>query len=267
MGDLPPVGAAASGAAAPILEYRNVSKTFHSARSRNDVQALAAVDLAIHRGEFVTFVGPSGCGKSTLLNITAALMAPSSGEVRLMGAAHAEPSRRIGVMFQSPVLLPWRTVKENVLLPAEVYGLKASQVSNKVDEVLSLVGLADFATAYPDQLSGGMQQRASLARVLAYEPDVLLMDEPFGALDEFTREAMNLEVPKLTRPRSITVLFVTHNIPEAVFLADRVVVMSARPGRVAGVISVPFSHPRTIEVMREPEFTDLVFSVRSTLAA
>jgi NitT/TauT family transport system ATP-binding protein len=165
------------------------------------------------------------------------------------------------------VLLPWRTVKENVLLPAEVYGQADSQIRDKVSEVLSLVGLADFEKAYPDQLSGGMQQRASLARVLAYEPDVLLMDEPFGALDEFTREAMNLEVPRLTRPRSITVLFVTHNIPEAVFLADRVVVMSARPGRVAGVIPVPFSHPRTIEVMRDPEFTDLVFSVRSTLAA
>ena len=146
-------------------------------------------------------------------------------------------------MFQSPVLLPWRTVQENALLPAEVYGQRGSQIRDKVDEVLSLVGLADFANAYPDQLSGGMQQRASLARVLAYEPDVLLMDEPFGALDEFTREAMNLEVPRLTRPRSITVLFVTHNIPEAVFLADRVVVMSARPGRVAGVISVPVRSP------------------------
>ena len=136
-----------------------------------------------------------------------------------------------------------------------------------VGEVLVLVGLGDFANAYPNPLSGGMQQRASLARVLAYEPDVLLMDEPFGALDEFTREAMNLELIKLTRPQSITVLFVTHNIPEAVFLADRVVVMSARPGRVVGVISVPFAHPRTIDVMRERKFTDLVFDVRTTLAA
>lgn len=230
------------------------------------LRALEAVDLTIRRGEFVTLVGPSGCGKSTLLNITGALLAASEGMIAFKGQPLTEPHRQIGVMFQAPVLLPWRTVEKNVLLPAEIYGLPAASVQDRVRRVLNVVGLADFRDAYPHQLSGGMQQRAALARVLAYEPEVLLMDEPFGALDEFTRETMNLELSRLTREAGITVLFVTHNIPEAVFLADRVVVMSPRPGRVSGIVDVPFDQPRVVETMRDPSFTDLTFQVRSILA-
>jgi len=249
-----------------VLDFRGVSKQYLASGSSGRVQALEAVDLQIRRGECVTFVGPSGCGKTTLLNITAALLEASDGQILFDGAPHTEPNREISVMFQSPVLLPWRTVEQNALLPAEIFGIKSSDIVARVREVLGLVGLGEFMNTYPDHLSGGMQQRNALARVLAYDPQVILMDEPFGALDEFTREAMNLELARLTRPRGMTVLFVTHNIPEAVFLADRVVVMTPRPGRVAGVIDVPFDHPRTTEIMRDPVFTDLVFQIRSILA-
>jgi NitT/TauT family transport system ATP-binding protein len=227
--------------------------------------ALQTVDLSIRRGEFVTLVGPSGCGKSTLLMITGALLDATEGSVVYNGRAMTEPNREVGIMFQAPVLFAWRTVEKNVLLPAEIYGLKVDSVRPKARRVLDLVGLTEFLSAYPNQLSGGMQQRVALARVLAYEPDVLLMDEPFGALDEFTREAMNLELLRLTQEAGITVLFVTHNIPEAVFLADRVVVMRTRPGRVAGVVEVPFERPRTIDMMADSRFTELTFRVRSLL--
>ncbi len=169
-------------------------------------------------------------------------------------------------MFQKPVLLPWRKVEKNVYLPAEIAGTTGPATLDRVAKVLAMVGLHDFATALPAQLSGGMQQRAALARTLVYEPELLLMDEPFGALDEFTREAMNLELSRLTHQADITSIFVTHNIPEAVFLADRVVVMSPRPGRVSGIVSVPFPKPRTVDFMRDPEFTDLAFEVRSILS-
>jgi NitT/TauT family transport system ATP-binding protein len=169
-------------------------------------------------------------------------------------------------MFQKPVLLPWRTVEKNAYLPAEISGTMSSAIVERVSRVLAMVGLHEFATALPDQLSGGMQQRAALARTLAYEPELLLMDEPFGALDEFTREAMNLELSDLTHQAGITSLFVTHNIPEAVFLADRVVVMSPRPGRVSGIVEVPFPKPRRVEYMRDPAFTELTFEVRSILS-
>jgi NitT/TauT family transport system ATP-binding protein len=168
-------------------------------------------------------------------------------------------------MFQAPVLLPWRTVEKNVLLPAEVFAMDARAHRDKARAVIEAVGLGDFIDAYPRQLSGGMQQRVALARVLAYEPEVLLMDEPFGALDEFTREAMNLELMRITQPRGITVLFVTHNISEAVFLSDRVVVMTPRPGKVSGVVDVGLPRPREIDVMHDPKFTDLTFEVRNLL--
>lgn len=240
--------------------------TYPSTRGRPPLRALEPVNLSIERGEFVCLVGPSGCGKTTLLKITAALLAPTQGTVLFRDASLTEPSRSIGVMFQKPVLLPWRTVEKNAYLPAEISGTMSSAVVERVARVLDMVGLRDFTTALPDHLSGGMQQRAALARTLAYEPEVLLMDEPFGALDEFTRETMNLELSELTQQAGITSLFVTHNIPEAVFLADRVVVMSPRPGRISGIVEVPFPKPRTVNFMRDPAFTELTFEVRSILA-
>jgi NitT/TauT family transport system ATP-binding protein len=163
------------------------------------------------------------------------------------------------------VLLPWRTIEENVLLPAQIHGMDMGAMRAKAHAILHTVGLGEFVKAYPKQLSGGMQQRAALARVLTYEPQLLLMDEPFGALDEFTREAMNLELMRLAAEAGITVLFVTHNIAEAVFMSDRVVVMTPRPGRVAGVVDIPLPRPREIETMQDPRFTDLVFEIRSIL--
>lgn len=247
----------------PILDIDAVSKTYGT--SGSTVHALQETDLTVRPGEFITLVGPSGCGKSTLLNIVAGLLDASAGQVRFKGQPMDGPSRDIGFMFQAPVLLPWRTVERNVLLPAEVFGQDVKAQRDKARDVLGLVGLGEFAERYPRQLSGGMQQRVSLARVLVYEPDVLLMDEPFGALDEFTRETMNLELLKIAQATGVTVLFVTHNIGEAVFLADRVVVMSPRPGRVAGVVQVGLPRPRTIEQQHDPVFTDLVFEVRGLL--
>lgn len=246
-----------------ILEIKGVSKTYES--PNGDVRALEPVDLSVARGEFVSFVGPSGCGKSTLLNIVARLLTPTTGAVELDGVEQTEPSRDVGFMFQAPVLLPWRTVEQNVLLPADIFGISQKSILGKAQEVLGRVGLGDFRKAYPKQLSGGMQQRVALARVLTYEPKVLLMDEPFGALDEFTREAMNLELIRIARNAGITVLFVTHNINEAVFLADKVVVMSPRPGRVSGVVDIPFGPTREIETMHSSTFTDLSFEVRNIL--
>jgi NitT/TauT family transport system ATP-binding protein len=246
-----------------VIELQSVSKAYTG--GAGPLQALDDVSVSVERGELICFVGPSGCGKSTLLSIVAGLMPGTSGRVLLHGREVHEPSRDVGFMFQAPVLLPWRTVEKNVRLPAEIFGARSIQSEAKAREVLELVGLGDFANAYPRELSGGMQQRLALARVLAYEPEVLLMDEPFGALDEFTREAMNLELLRIASSAEVTVLFVTHNIAEAVFLGDRVVVMSPRPGRIAGEIKPPFPHPRQIEMMHDSRFADCVFAVRGLL--
>ena len=248
-----------------ILSLEGISKTYRSRGGQGKVEALLPVHQEIEASQFISLVGPSGCGKTTLLNIVAGLLSPTSGRVLFEGEPMAGPSRDMGAMFQKPVLLPWRTVEKNVMLPAEVFGLSEAEVAPRVREAIELVGLSDFAKSLPQHLSGGMQQRVALVRVLAYRPKVLLMDEPFGALDEFTREAMNVELIRLTRPAGITVLFVTHNISEAVFLSDRVIVMSARPGRVTGVVDVPFDNPRDIEVMREQKFTDIAFEIRESL--
>jgi len=248
---------------APVVEARALSKIFWV--GEEEVVALDRIDLTVGKGEFVSFVGPSGCGKSTLLNLVAGLLPATAGEVLLLGDPVVEPSRRIGFMFQSPVLLPWRTVESNVLLPAEVFGMDLGEKRHRARAVIEAVGLGEFANAYPNQLSGGMQQRVALARVLTYEPEFLLMDEPFGALDEFTREAMNLELMRIVQTAGITVLFVTHNIGEAVFMSDRVVVMTPRPGRVSGVVDVSWPQPREIRMMHDPVFADLVFEVRELL--
>jgi NitT/TauT family transport system ATP-binding protein len=246
-----------------VVETRALSKTFQIAQGT--VTALRDVNIAVNAGEFVSFVGPSGCGKSTLLNIIAGLLPKTSGEVHVHGQPITEPSRKMGFMFQAPVLLPWRNVEKNVLLPAEVYGLKPDAVRDKARSVIEAVGLKDFMKAYPKQLSGGMQQRVALARVLTYEPEILLMDEPFGALDEFTREAMNLELMRITQSAGITCIFVTHNINEAVFLSDKVVVMTPRPGEVSGIVDVTLPRPREIRTMHDSAFADLIFEVRNRL--
>jgi NitT/TauT family transport system ATP-binding protein len=258
-----PAPASAGAGSDPLITIRGVKKTFVT--REKTVNALAEVDLDIHPREFISFVGPSGCGKSTLLNIVAGLLSASEGIVTVDGQRLTEPRRDMAFMFQHAVLLPWRSVESNVLMPAEVAGLDKEKVRPKAREILETVGLGDFLDALPSQLSGGMQQRVALARVLTYGPKVLLMDEPFGALDEFTREAMNLELMRLAKETGITVLFVTHNVAEAAFLSHRVVVMSARPSRVAGVIDVPFAWPRTVDVMAQQEFTDLQFSIRHLL--
>lgn len=248
----------------PVLELDGVSKVFRTGGS-GTVHALDAIRLSLGENELVSVVGPSGCGKSTLLSIAGGLTQPSAGRVLFEGGQLTEPSRKIGFMFQTPVLLPWRTVERNVLLPPEVFRADVSAYRPKARRWLELVGLSDFTDSYPWQLSGGMQQRVALARVLVYEARVLLMDEPFGALDEFTRETMNLELLRITREAQVAVLFVTHNISEAVFLGDRVVVMSPRPGRITGVVDVPFARPRDIELMQDTAFLECTAEVRRIL--
>jgi NitT/TauT family transport system ATP-binding protein len=237
-----------------------VSKVFPSG-----LEALRAVSVDIHPGEFVSCVGPSGCGKSTLLKLIGGLLEPSTGEIAVGGRKVSGPRRDVGVMFQTSVLFPWRTVLENVLLPIEVFGLERAAAIDKARGILRLVGLDGREGAYPRELSGGMQQRAALSRVLITDPPIILMDEPFGALDEFTRERMNLELLRVWSERGQTIIFVTHSINEAVFLSDRIVVMDTLPGRVLAVVDVPLARPRSIEVMKSPEFAKTAFEVREYL--
>ena len=237
-----------------------VSKVFPSG-----LEALRAVSVDIHPGEFVSCVGPSGCGKSTLLKLIGGLLEPSTGEITVGGRRVSGPRRDVGVMFQTSVLFPWRTVLENVLLPIEVFGLERTSAMDKARGILRLVGLEGREGAYPRELSGGMQQRAALSRVLITDPPIILMDEPFGALDEFTRERMNLELLRIWGERGQTIIFVTHSINEAVFLSDRIVVMGTAPGRVLAVVDVPLARPRSIEVMKSPEFARTAFEVREYL--
>jgi NitT/TauT family transport system ATP-binding protein len=229
--------------------------------------ALESVSLSVRSGEFVSLVGPSGCGKSTVLNIVAGLTRPSGGAVAIDGERVSAPRRDIGMMFQSPVLLPWRTNLDNVLLPAEVFGLQRSGFVDKALGLLRLAGLQDFAKRYPFELSGGMQQRVAICRMLLCDPKVLLMDEPFSALDEMSREYLNLQLLRLWEEHRKTVIFVTHNIGEAVFLSDRVVVMSARPGRIAQVMTVDLPRPRSRATLLSEAFFRSVTNVRKTLDA
>ncbi len=232
------------------------------------VEALRDIDLAVGRGELVALLGPSGCGKSTLLRIIAGLRPPSRGRVEVDGRPVLRPLPSVGMVFQAPVLLKWRTIESNVLLPAELSGLDPHAYRSRAGELLRLVGLAEFAQRLPRELSGGMQQRASLCRALLLDPPLLLMDEPFGALDAMTRDEMNLELLRVwgegSRERK-TIVFVTHSIPEAVFLADRVVVMTARPGRLARVFDVPLPRPRTVASRAQPEFGALTLAVHEAL--
>jgi NitT/TauT family transport system ATP-binding protein len=232
------------------------------------VEALRDVGFAVERGELVALVGPSGCGKSTLLRVVAGLRRPTRGTVEVDGRAVTGPIPAVGMVFQAPVLLKWRTVRDNVLLPAELAGQDRARHRERAEELLRLVGLAGFGDRLPRELSGGMQQRAAICRALLLDPPLLLMDEPFGALDAMTRDEMNQELLRVWGERAAarkTVLFVTHSIPEAVFLADRVVVMSPRPGRVARVVRVPLPRPRTPATRADPEFGALALEIHEVL--
>lgn len=234
------------------------------------VEALRDISLTIHEGEFVALVGPSGCGKSTLMRIVAGLRPVTTGRVEVDGVPVSGPVSRVGMVFQAAVLLKWRSVLDNVLLPAELSGLNPRSFRDRALSLLQLVGLGEFANKRPGELSGGMQQRASLCRALVLDPPILLMDEPFGALDAMTRDEMNLELLRIwgesdTGAGRKTIVFVTHSIPEAVFLADRVVVMSPRPGRVAGIHTVPLPRPRSVETRAAPEMGRLTLSIYAEL--
>ena len=239
--------------AAPLITVSNLDKTYRT-RGRALVRALAGISLDIADGEFVTIVGQSGCGKTTLLKILAGLLVRSGGHVTLRGRPVDGPSRDIGIVFQDPVLLPWRTVFDNVMLPVQVLGLDRAVFRGRALRLLDLVGLHGFEDKYPHELSGGMRQRVALARALVHDPSLLLMDEPFGALDAMTRELMNLELLRIWGEAGKTVVFITHSIPEAVFLADRVVVMSARPGRIVEMVNVDLPRPRDLDLMASDEF-------------
>jgi NitT/TauT family transport system ATP-binding protein len=249
--------------APPSIEAEGVTKAFAGRAGR--VVALEQVSFSVSPGEFVAVVGPSGCGKSTLLRVLGGLLPPTSGSVRVHGEPVAGPRADVAIMFQSPVLLPWKTAFENAFLPRRLRGDTGASSRERTQELLELVGLEGFERAYSWQLSGGMQQRVALARLLNTGADILLLDEPFGALDEFTRERMNLELMRVCAEVKATAVFVTHNIQEAVFLADRVAVMSPRPGRIAGVVEVDLERPRGIEAQRDPGFTELVFRARDLL--
>jgi NitT/TauT family transport system ATP-binding protein len=239
----------------PFLEIMNVAKTYNSARG--DVVALEDINLTIHASEFISILGPSGCGKTTLLRCLAGLDQPSSGRISIDSKIVVGPPDNLGVVFQRDILLDWRTVLQNVLLPVEVYRLRMSEWRPKALQSLELLGLAGFEHRYPWELSGGMRQRVSICRALLLNPSLMLMDEPFGALDAMTRDELNLELQRIWMAHNKNVVFVTHSITEAVFLADRVVVMSRSPGRIADIIDVELARPRELAVRETSEFARL----------
>jgi NitT/TauT family transport system ATP-binding protein len=245
---------------AVVIEGDRVTKIFSET-----VVALEGATFTVTKGSFVSLVGPSGCGKSTLLRLVAGLIPMSSGRLTVHGEEVTRPRKDIGMMFQKATLLDWRTAVENVLLPSEIAGRLTQDDKKRAIELLDLVGLKGFEFSFPRQLSGGMQQRVALARLLQTGADILLLDEPFGALDEFTRERLNLELLRIVAEVAATTLFVTHNIAEAIFLADQVMVMTPRPGRLAALVDVPFARPREIELQQTPDFNALVAEVRSIL--
>ncbi len=250
-----------------VVSARDVSLVFDAGGQR--VTALAGVDLSIAAGDFVSLIGPSGCGKTTLLRAIADLEHPTSGVLLVNGMTPAEARKRraYGYVFQAPALYPWRNVARNVMLPLEIMGLPRAERQARAARYLGLVGLGDFARKFPWQLSGGMQQRVSIARALAFEPKLLLMDEPFGALDEITRDGLNLHLHELWRRTGMTAVFVTHSIPEAVFLSTRIMVMSARPGRVVEIIENDLPATRDLDLRETPAFLAVAHRVREALRA
>ncbi|MER3482626.1 MAG: sulfonate ABC transporter ATP-binding protein [Meiothermus sp.] len=254
-----PVG---KGVPSALVSVQDVSMVFQTG-----TVALKEANLEIQSGEFISLIGPSGCGKTTLLRLLADLIQPTSGTIRIGGKTpeEARKSRSYGYVFQAPTLMEWRTVLQNVMLPLEVMNFSAPERKSRAEKMLELVGLEKFAKNYPWQLSGGMQQRVSIARALAFDPQLLFMDEPFGALDEITRENLNLELLRLWRETGKTIIFVTHSIPEAVFLSTRIVVMTPRPGKIETVIPVDLPQPRDFETRETPQFFEIATQVREAL--
>jgi NitT/TauT family transport system ATP-binding protein len=248
-----------------VVQVDQVSLDF--ATKDGIVSALSEVDLSIEKGEFVSFIGPSGCGKTTLMRVLADLETPTAGQVRVNGMtpAQARQERAYGYVFQAPALLPWRTVQDNVMLPLEIMGKSKAQQLQLAQQYLQLVNLTGFENKFPWQLSGGMQQRVSIARALSVEPQLLFMDEPFGALDEITRDHLNEQLLRLWQQTQKTVVFVTHSIPEAVFLSSRIVVMSPRPGRIIDVIDCNLPLDRTLDIRETKEFLAIAHRVRQGL--
>ena len=249
------------------VEANAISLTFETADGR--VDALSNVSLQIAEGEFVSFIGPSGCGKTTMLRVIADLQQPTSGTflVNGMTAENARLARSYGYVFQAPALFPWRTIEKNIKLPLEIMGFSESEQKIRAERYLSMVNLKGFERKFPWQLSGGMQQRVSIARALSFDPAMLLMDEPFGALDEIVRDHLNEQLLRLWKSTEKTVLFVTHSIPEAVFLSTKIVVMSPRPGRIIDIIDCNFPTDRSLEIRETPEFLKIAQRVRNGLRA
>ncbi|HEX9662934.1 MAG TPA: ABC transporter ATP-binding protein [Candidatus Binatia bacterium] len=248
---------------ADLIEYRNVRKVYKS--GGGEVIALEEFSLNVGDGEFLAVVGRSGCGKTTLLKLTSGLLPATSGTVRVDGKPVTAPLTNIGIVFQAPVLLPWRKTLDNVLLQIEARKLDVNGYRRKALELLELTGLKGFEARYPSELSGGMQQRVSISRALVHDPPLLLMDEPFGALDAITRDEMNLELQRIWGEAKKTVVFITHSIPEAVFLGDRVIVMTPRPGKIAEIVKIDLPRPRTTTMRDDPKFIGYVRTIRERL--
>lgn len=246
--------------AASGINLSGVSKTYGTGDGK--VQSLRPLDFHINDGEFFVVVGPSGCGKSTLLKMISGLLPPTTGEICVDGNKVTEPHGDVGIVFQNALLLPWRNILNNVLMPIDMKGEKREKYIPRAKELLKMVGLEGFEKKLPWQLSGGMQQRASICRALVHDPKIMMMDEPFGALDAMTREKMNVELSRIQRRTGKTILLITHSIPEAVFLADKVLVMTERPGGIAAIYDVPLGRDRNLDVMSNPIFTDLVARIR-----
>lgn len=249
--------------AGPLLRVENVQMGYRSPKGWLEV--LRNLSFQVEEGEFVSLIGPSGCGKTTLLRLIAGLAQPTAGRVLLNGEVVARPSRRVGILFQKPALLAWRTAEENVALPLEVDGFSRKEARRRARELLQWVGLAGFERTYPAQLSGGMAQRVALARALIHEPSLLLLDEPFGSLDALTREQMGQELLRIWEVRCPTVIMVTHSVPEAVSLSDRVLVLTPRPAALAAEIPIPLQRPRTPDALETPIYGALVREVREAL--
>lgn len=252
-------------AAPPLISVDRVSKTYETRRGEK-VLAIGEFSLDIADQEFVSLIGPSGCGKSTLLHVVAGLLQRTTGEVRVRGEGRAVRAQEFGMVFQDPVLFPWRTIRRNVEMPAEVLGIPKDVYQPRAQELLDLVGLHNCGDMYPRELSGGMQQRASIARSMTHDPELLLMDEPFGAVDAITREHLNLELQRIRTIQRKTILFVTHSIAEAVFLSDRVVVMSSKPSSVRSIIDINLPTDRGPDLMLTTEFDEIVRRVHRELA-
>ena len=249
--------------ATPLIQLRQVTKTYHG--RGGSTEALSPIDLDVAPGEFVSVLGPSGCGKSTLMMLVAGLLPVSGGSLSVNGQPVTQPVTDLGVVFQQDLLMEWRSALRNVLIQGEMRGIPASEMKPKALELLEMVGLTGFTDSYPSELSGGMRQRVSICRALVHEPPLLLMDEPFGALDALTRDQMGLDLLRIWNRTRCTVLFITHSISEAIFLSDRVVVFSDRPGRIADDIRIELPRPRRMALRETPEFTTYVQRVRSTL--